>query len=320
MVAMNFHAYLSLPVNFAPMIVADIALPKAAMDLPSDELRSLTHAAVLSGIPKKDHHYFNNFTLNGIREKRKTAPSPTPAWMTDDHTKTIFAQPSRLLGTPNDYQWQMFFTSLFSKSWTSEAPFSLNEHNQGFPVVAPKRGPSLVAFFGKKQVPLDDFVPEGWTIAWQGHNTQLGLFQPSIVSKDMHNFVEFSPQASQLLSARTHPLFYVALYEFWVYLNTLPIWAHVTSPTIVEGNRITSEFSAENQMAIGLACSTFRWGWWSLMSNMFAPHSRELAMLQQYYPDCFAGGQLLPKPTNWGMDPTLATLPPRLRVLHDPYY
>lgn len=316
---MIFQAYLNFA-NLSNFVIADLDLPDNALDLPSDELRSVSHDAVMKHLPKSSYKVLSDVIVSGIREKVDLGPLPTPAWLLDEHTKTIFPGHHRLMGNLHSYHWSLFFQSLFSHLWKLPGPWLVNSNGQGFPQSMLDVAQQKSIPFGGKTIPLEDLIPTPWLFNMQHRRVPLGLFPPSICENNMHNFVEFTPQACNLLPARTHPAFYIALYEFWMYLHKQPIWAHVHSQMMVDSNRIASDFSFEQHMSIGLACSTFRWGWWSLLNNIFAPSSRALAILQQYYPDCQVNGYISPRPTNLEMDATLVSPVPRLRVLQSVYF
>lgn len=321
MVAMKFYVYIT-PSSLHRQLVTEVDLPTNSIGLPSEQLAELVRATIAPITPtgpSAKSVLFNDFTVDGLREKGRVADVPIPAWLNHADTRSIFEGHHPMVGPVKDFLWREFFNSLFGRHWLRQKEWVVNDQNLGYPVLDLSEHSALDAKFGTGKARLRDHLPPQWTVM-SGHNQgHLSTCHPGVLNDSMAAFLEFSPRSSNLFPARTHPLFYVALYEFWAYLSTQPIWAHPSSMQLVDGNMETAEFNAQTMLSLGLAASTNRWGWWALLSHIFAPRSRALDILAQYHPECYIHGHLSPRPENLELDETLASPPPRLRILNNPY-
>lgn len=315
---MQYHVYIT-PSELNRQLTCTIDLPVDAISKPVAELEDLIRGTIAPFTPGIKHGLFDEFTVDGLREVGRTRPLPTPAWLASDETKNAIEGHHPMVGPLDHFLWSEFLAGVLSRRWTTNRNWKVNTEGLGYPILELTCQNELNATFGPNKTRLRPHLPKEWTLSPSSSQSHLSLTHPGVVSVGMNSFIEIQAHTSNVFPARTHPLFYVALYEFWQYLSTEPAWSHLSPAIMVDENRDTPEFSVQSLVNFGLGAASCRWGWWSLLSHVFAPRSRALDILVQYYPECYEKDQLKPKPSNMEMNTTLASAPPRLRVLHDPY-
>lgn len=315
---MKYYVYIT-PAELHRQLTCTVDLAKSAIELPATELEDLIRSTIAPFTPTTKSTLFKEFTVDGMREAGRTSLLPTPTWLSSEETKDAIVGHHPMLGTMNEFLWSEFLHGVLSRQWPRQNEWRTNAQGLGYPVLNKSSASALDAKFGKNQTLLRPHLPKEWTIFHHQTQAHLCISHPGLVNASMHDFLEIAPKNTAVFPARTHPLFYVALYEFWTYLCAEPTWAHLSPAIMVDENRDTPNFSAQSLVNFGLGAATCRWGWWSLMSHVFAPRSRALDILAQFHPTCYEGNQLAPRPNNMEMNTTTASPPPRLRVLHDPY-
>lgn len=314
---MKFHVYIT-PTELHRQLTTVVDLPPAVLDLPKRDLVDLVRATIEPFTPCGKTELFKDYTVDGLREKGRVADVPMPAWLSDEFTSTFIRGHHPMVGPLNDFLWAEFLECLLNHQWLKPREWKTNSQNLGFPVLSLTTDSIMRATFGASNTKLRGHLPTQWTAMTMHNQGHLGLAHPGVINRSMTEFIQISSTRSHIFPARTHPLFYVALYEFWQYLNQQPVWAHLAPASLVDVKRDTCEFSAQSLLSLGLNASTFRWGWWALLSHVFAPRSRALDILVQYYPDCYDRIQFSPRPSGIYFTDIVAP-PPRLRILNDPY-
>ena len=318
---MKYYVYIT-PSELHRQLTCTVDLAKNAIELPSAELEELIRSTIAPFTPLNTttkNNLFKAFTVDGMREVGRTGLLPTPAWLGSEETKDAIVGHQPMLGSINEFLWSEFLSSVLSRRWPRENEWAVNAQGLGYPRLNNASEAASAATFGENKTPLRQHLPKEWTLFHNQTHAHLCVTHPGLVNASMHDFLEIAPKNTAVFPARTHPLFYVALYEFWKYLCSEPTWAHLSPAIMVDENRDTPDFSAQSLVNFGLGAATCRWGWWSLISHVFAPRSRALDILAQFHPACYEGNQLSPRPSNMEMNTTTASPPPRLRVLNDPY-
>ena len=316
---MKFHVYIT-PSALHRQLTAVVDLPPASIELSTPELDTLIRLTIAPLTPTTKTTLFNEYTVDGLRELGRIGELPTPAWLASAETEHAITGHHAMLGTTKEFLWMEFLNGVLGRKWTQERDWKVNENNLGYPILELTNQSSLLATFGAGKEKLRSHLPNGWSLNFGQTQSHLSVAHPGVVSASMHNYLDMAPGAANVFPARTHPLFYVALYEFWQYLAKEPIWAHLSPSITVDENRTNPEFSKQTILNLGLGAATYRWSWWMFMSHVFSPRSRALDILAKYHPNCYDGHHLMPRPANMEMNATLASVPPRLRVLNDPYH
>ena len=312
MIPMKYHVYIWLE-TLSRQLATSIDLPDDAMALTNSELNGLIRTQV---DPIALGDAFKDYRIDGLREHDDLPPPPPPAWLVQDDTKNAFPNHHPIFGSALHYQWSQFLGTLLSNKWADTRDWIVGPSGLGYPNIPTQVEKSYVPY-RRKHAPLVEEVPSPWQLMpnlGQGH---LGLHHPSIVVPNLTPFLSLRA-AKPLFPAQTHPLFCVALYEFWKYLHAQPLWAYLPSSSIITDNRTNADWTPETMMGLGLSASVFRWGWWSMLNHAFPPHSRALDILMQHYPDSHSNGDINPCPLGMELSPELCTFPPKLRIFIDP--
>ena len=313
---MKYHVYIT-PVELEHQLTTVLDLPAGTIELPTAPLKTLIQKTIAALTASDKTGLFEDISIDGLREKSKIEAVPTPAWLSDVTTATFITGHQAARGSLHDFLWSEFLNSLLPGHWTHQHRWKVNEKGQGFPVLDFSNLHDTDADFCQTKKQLRSDIPPGWHVLPGGNQAHLNVVHPGLLTANMELFLETTALKSNIFPARTHPIFYVALYEFWQYLCPQPLWAHLPPFVMVDTNLETSEFSPQSLVSLGLAGATSRWSWWTLLSHVFAPRSRALDILVKHYPDCYNNGMLHPRPI--GMSMCLGSAPPRLRVLRDPY-
>ena len=315
---MQYHVYIT-PSELNRQLKAVVDLPPTSIELPARELEDLIRSTIDPFTGATRNILFKDFTVDSLREVGHIGELPTPAWLASPDTEHAITGHHPMVGSLTEFLWFEFLNSVLSRKWNQNREWKVNDKNLGYPVLELTSQATMLATYGSQRTKLRTHLPKEWSIFPWNAQSHLSIAPPGVVAVPMQSFLEMVPVASNIFPARTHPLFYVALYEFWQYLCKQPIWAHLAPTIMVDENRETPEFSKQSLINLGIGGATYRWSWWVFMSHVFFPRSKALDILAQYYPHCYSGQHLVPRPESMEMDPALACPPPRLRVLHDPY-
>ncbi len=330
MVPMKYHVYIWLE-TLGRQLTTTIELPEDSMHWTNAQLNDLIRAQV---DPMAKGAVFNNYRIDGLREHDDLPPPPPPAWLAYADTRSVFPNHHPAFGPQLQYQWSEFLSSVLGHAWGNSQDWKLGAPGFGYPPASDEIEKVYIPYRSKR-LTLTDEIPHGWCLASSHGQGHLGVCHPSIhvpslfsgISTDRNNFsgspenpVNFiSPRPGKpLFCAQTHPVFYVALYEFWQYLHELPLWAYLPTTSIITDNRNNADWTAQTMLSLGLAASSFRWGWWSMLNHAFPQHSRALDILKQHYPDCHSDGTIAYCPLGMELSPELCVFPPKLRIFIDP--
>ncbi len=309
MVPMKYHVYIWLEA-LSRQLSTSIDLPDHAMDLSNSELNGLIRTQVDPLIALKDYR------IDGLREHDALPPPPPPAWLAYEETKNAFPNHHPIFGDHLHYQWSEFLGSLLGKTWASARDWTLGPDGLGHPTFPDKIEEGYVPY-RKARVHWVDEISTPWILMPNMGHGHLGMCHPTIAIPNLSRFISPRP-GKPLFSAKTHPSFYVALYEFWAYLQALPLWAYLPSIGVVTDNRYDAKWTPETMLCLGATASTFRWGWWSMLNHAFPANSRALDFLLRHYPKAHSDGSINPSPMGMELNPEFCTVPPKLRIFIDP--
>ena len=292
---MQYHVYIT-PSNLYRQLTTVVELPATAIELPRLDLDTLIRTTIKPLTNTGKTGLFNHFTVDGLREVGRVGELPTPAWLASTDTENAIVGHNAIFGGAHEFLWSVFLDDVLCQRWMQKNDWAINSKHLGYPVL------ELDYKYNKETSTFGDghklcsHTPKGWTLSSADHQGHLSMSHPSIVTLDMHNFLNTSANMKTIFPARTHPLFYVALYEFWKYLSKEPLWAYLPPLNVVKENPDSPEFNQQSLVNFGTFAATYRWSWWLLMSHVFSPRSRALDILVEHYPQCYEHNILMPHP------------------------